>query len=329
MAFLLIRTGWMVWAVLAVAGCSRETPDAEVPRVAVIPKGTTHEFWKSVEAGALKAEAEADVDVIWIGPEREDARRQQIDLVNNQVLQGVDAIVLAPLDDRALRRPVADAVNRGVPVVIFDSGLADADGLISSFVATDNYAGGRLAGDAMVKSLDGEGRVAVLRYQEGSASTARRVKGFLDAVADVYGIEIVSADQYGGATTAEAQQTSEAMLLRFQDNDGNLALDGIFCCNESTTFGMLQALRRQNATGDVVFIGFDSSQPLVEALETGEIDGSIVQNPFQMGYQGVMTALDVLGGRPVEVRIDTGVALVTKDRLGDPAIQALVTPAGL
>src|ERR1043165_1531424 len=149
--------------------------------IAVIPKGTTHEFWKSINAGAIKAERElADqgtkVNIIWKGPLREDDRDQQIQVVEGFTSRHVDAIVLAPLDSQALVKPVHNAIAAKVPVVIMDSGLK-SDRYVS-FVATDNYKGGKLAGEQMGKLLGGKGNVILLRYAVGSASTEAPEAGF-------------------------------------------------------------------------------------------------------------------------------------------------------
>src|SRR5258706_1966004 len=153
--------------------------------IAVVPKGTTHEFWKSINAGAVKAQQEltaqgTKVDIIWKGPLREDDRDQQIQVVENFMTRRVSAIVLAPLDYQALVRPVHNAIQAGVPVVVMDSDLK-SDRYVS-FVATDNYKGGQLAGEQMGKLLGGKGNVILLRYAVGSASTEARETGFLDVL---------------------------------------------------------------------------------------------------------------------------------------------------
>ncbi len=303
----------------------REAKDLAVT-IAVIPKGTTHIFWESVHAGAIKASIELGVNINWIGPEKEDDRQQQIAVIDNQVLNNVSGIVLAPLDEMALRRPVRDAVRSNIPVIIIDSDLHDSEDVYTSFIATDNREGGRMAGREMAKFLEGKGRVVLLRYMEGSASTTNREEGFLESLKQFTGIVLTSDEQYAGATRAQAQQASENLLLRFKDEQGNLTIDGIFCPNASSTYGMLQALRRQRQTGSVIFIGFDSDEPLVKGLEQGEIHGLVVQNPFQMGFLGVKVMLDHLQGRPVEKRIDTGVTFVLKQDLQRPEIQELIDP---
>ena len=233
-----------VLGILFFACTSSETEDPSIT-IAVIPKGTTHIFWESVHAGAIKASVELDVDINWVGPEKEDDRQQQIAVVDNQVLNRVSGIVLAPLDSMALRRPVRDAVRRNIPVIIIDSGLQDSADVYTSFIATDNRKGGRIAGQEMGTFLQGKGRVVLLRYMEGSASTTNREEGFLESLKGYPGITLVSDEQYAGATRAQAQQASENLLLRFKDEQGHLTIDGIFCPNASSTYGMLQALRRQ------------------------------------------------------------------------------------
>jgi ribose transport system substrate-binding protein len=293
--------------------------------IAVIPKGTTHEFWKSIHAGANKAAQELSqqgtpVEVIWKGPLREDDREQQIQVVEGFTTQGVNGIVLAPLDDRALVRPVEDAKRASVPTVIIDSGLqTDA---ILSFVATDNRKGGALAADRMGQLLNGRGKVLVLRYAEGSASTTEREEGFLTEIKAKYpGIELVSTDQYAGATRDTAKRASENLLNRFGDE-----VQGIFTPNESSTAGMLLALQDISKAGKISFVGFDSSQTFIDAMRAGQLHGIVVQNPFNMGYLGVKTMVDSLQGKPVEKKIDTGVMLVTKENMESSEVKELLHP---
>ena len=153
--------------------------------IAVVPKGTTHEFWKSIHAGAVKAEKEltaqgTKVKLFWKGPLREDDRDQQIQVVENFTARNVSGIVLAPLDSQALVAPVASAAQAKIPTVVIDSDLKSDKQI--SFVATDNFKGGQMAGEFLAQQLGGKGKVILLRYQVGSASTEAREAGFLDAI---------------------------------------------------------------------------------------------------------------------------------------------------
>ncbi|MCX7016366.1 MAG: substrate-binding domain-containing protein [Candidatus Sumerlaeota bacterium] len=288
-------------------------------KIAVIPKGTTHSFWKSIHAGAAKAAAEFGIDAIWMGPQREDDRSMQIQVVENFISQKVDGIVLAPLDSQALMRPVQEAKAAGIPTVIIDSDLNSPE--IVSFVATDNRLGGSLAAKRLGELLGGKGKVMMMRYEENSASTQNREEGFLETMKkDFPGIELVSTNQYGGATVDLARKKADSLLLQFAQ------LDGIFCPNESSTMGMLQALKADGRAGKVKFAGFDSNDMLIQAMRDGQIQGLTLQNPFKMGYLGVKTMVDHLEGRPVEKRVDTGVVVVTPENLDTPEIKELISP---
>ncbi|GMU23711.1 MAG: hypothetical protein AMXMBFR13_37890 [Phycisphaerae bacterium] len=304
--------------------CQREQPtDATVLKIAVIPKGTTHEFWKSIHAGAVKAQGELkSVQVIWKGPVKEDDRVEQINVVGNFINSGVHGIALAPLDNTALAKPVREASSAGISVVIMDSGIeADACKDYASFVATDNYAGGRKAGRRLGELLGGKGKVLMMRYQVGSASTDQREQGFLDTISENYpDIQIVSSDQYGGATTESSLAKAENLLNKYQQ------LDGIYTPNESTTFGMLLALQQAGRAGQVKFVGFDSSEKLIQAMKDGHIHGLVLQDPLNMGYLAVKTLAAYLRGEEVKTRIDTGSQVATPDNMGEPRIQELLSP---
>jgi ribose transport system substrate-binding protein len=308
--------GALPWA------CKRSEGGASKLRIAVVPKGTTHEFWKAVHAGAVKAARELSVDIVWKGPLKEDDLKSQVELVQSFAAQGVSGMVLAPLNDTALVAPVRSAVKAGVPVVIFDSDLKGSEH--TSFVATDNRAAGRLAGEKVGALLGGKGNVVVLRYQEGSASTNHREEGFLEAIRKVPDVKVVSDNQYGGATTESAFAASENLLLA--QNAGKGQVQGVFCPNESTTFGMLLALEKAGLAGKVRFVGFDASTKLVEGLRAGKLDGLVLQNPFNMGYLAVKTLALHLQKQKVEARIDTGAALVDRENLEQPEMKALLAP---
>jgi ribose transport system substrate-binding protein len=290
-------------------------------KIAVVPKGTTHEFWKSVHAGALKAGKELGVEVMWKGPLKEDDLKQQIDVVQQFTAQRVSGVVLAPLNDKALMKTVEDAKRGKIPTVVIDSALG-GDAHVS-YVATDNVAAGKLAGEHMGKALGGKGAIVVLRYQEGSASTAQREQGFLEAV-KAAGLEVKSENQYAGPTTESASSAAESLLLAQKAADGEVA--GVFAPNESSTMGMLLALRKLGVAGKLKFIGFDASEKLLEGLEQGHIEALVVQDPMTMGYLGVKTMVQHLRGEKIEKVIDTGSKLVTKDNMKDPTIAQLLKP---
>jgi ribose transport system substrate-binding protein len=306
-------------------GCGRHNDSSKSYTIAVIPQGSTHEYWKSIHAGAVKAsrdlEAEGTkVNIIWKGPLREDDREQQTEVVEGFISQRISGIVLAPFDSHALVRPVEEAASAGIPTVVVDSALDSND--IVSFVATDNKKGGALAAVQMGKLLKGKGKVLLLRYQEGVASTQAREEGFVDKLkSDFPGIELISSNQFAGPTRDTAKRASENMLTRYGGQ-----IQGIFTPNESSTAGMLLALQDLNKAGQVAFIGFDASDTFIDAMKARQLQGIVVQNPFRMGDLGVRTMVDHLRQKPVEKRIDTGVMLVTPDNMNTQEAQQLLHP---
>jgi ribose transport system substrate-binding protein len=316
----------LLWLGCALLACAPSLSAAEKAyTIAVIPKGTTHEFWKSINAGAFKARDELNaagvkVNVIWKGPLKEDDRDQQIQTVENFTTRRVSGIVLAPLDSQALVRPVQSAVQSKIPVVIIDSGLK-SDQYVS-YVSTDNFRGGAMAGEHMGRLLGGKGNVILMRYQVGSASTEEREAGFLEALKKYPDIKLLSSDQYSGPTRETGYQASQNLLNRY-----GREVNGIFCPCEPPTIAMTKALRDLGkAGGKVKMIGFDAGSQSVIDLKNGDVQGLVVQNPVFMGYKGVMTMVEHLQGKPVEKRIDTGVVLVTPENMEKPEIKELLYP---
>jgi ribose transport system substrate-binding protein len=295
-------------------------------QIAVIPKGTTHEFWKSIHAGAMQAAEElkaegVEVRIIWKGPLREDDREQQVQVVENFIARRVSGMVLAPLDARALVAPAETAVRAGIPVVIIDSALNSP--LPVSTVSTDNYKGGVLGARRLAEVLGGKGRVILIRVLAGSMSTEQREAGFLETMRKEFpGIVVLSSDQHAGPTRDTAYRTSQNLLNRF-----GREVDGIFAPNESSATGMLLALRDAGlAGGRVKYIGFDSGTQILPALKAGDMQGIVVQNPMKMGYLGVKTLVAQLRRQPVEREIDTGCELVTPENMDNPAVADLLRP---
>jgi ribose transport system substrate-binding protein len=309
-------------AALAI-GCNRSDQSGPKKlRIAVIPKGTTHEFWKSVHAGADQAAKDlGTVTVYWKGPLREDNRDEQITVVENFIAQSVDGIVLAPLDQTALVAKVAEADRSGIPTVIFDSGL-DEGAPIVSYVATDNFHGGELAGREMGKLLGGKGNVILLRYNVGSESTFQREEGFLKTLAKEFPqITVLSENQYSGTTPETSLNKMTELLNQFGDK-----LDGVFAVCEPNSTGVLGALEQQGLAGKVKFIDFDPSPALVDAMAQNKIHAIILQDPVKMGYEAVKTMVAHLNKQKVEKRVSTGETVATPDNMRTPQIQKLLDP---
>jgi ribose transport system substrate-binding protein len=320
-----------------VAGCaaSNSTPTggtgssgstggtAKKLRVAVIPKGTTHVFWKSVHAGAEKAAKElGDVEILWKGPHLENDRDEQIKVMQDFVTNKVDAICLAPLDKQALVGVVNEAVDASIPVVIFDSALQDESKIVS-YVATDNRKGGELAAKQMATALGGKGNVIILRYNAGSESTEQREEGFLEVLAKEYPeIKVISSNQYAGTTQEESLTKATEVLNKYKDE-----VNGIFAVCEPNAAGVMGALKETELAGKVKLIAFDPSEDLIRAMESGTCHGIVLQDPITMGYESVKAAVNkIRGTAAVEKRIGTGEFVATPENMKTEQMSKLLSP---
>jgi len=294
---------------------------AEKLSIAVIPMGTSHIYWKAVEAGARQAAKELGIDMAWKGPVRENDRAQQIAIVEQFVSEGKSGIVIAPLDATALQRPVDAAMAKKIPVVIINSPLKGEPGKdFISTVATDNHAGGKMGAEALLKALNGKGKVVLLRGLEGVASTTAREEGFLEEIRKHPEIQMLVDNRYAGVTAAEAQTSAMNLLDKIRQ------ADGMFCPNEGTTFGTLLALRQAGLAGKIKLVGFDTSPPLIEGLKKGEIQALVAQHPKKMAYDAVKMLVAKIRGEEVPQKEDSGAELITAENLNTPEIQALLAP---
>ena len=331
---------WCSLLAVAVLGCQGENGKPDKPqagsgaptsaapagskklRIAVIPKGTTHEFWKSVHAGARNAAAElGDVEITWKSQQLEDDREGQISVVQDFITKKMDGIVLAPLDSQALVPYVQEAKQAGIPVVIFDSGLNDQETPIS-YVATDNKAGGALAARSLAKLLGNKGNVILGRYNQGSESTGLREDGFLETIEKEFpDIKVLSSNVYLGTTPEKALDQSQQLLIKFGQE-----VNGVFTVCEPNSTGMLRALEQENLVGKVKFVGFDPAPHLLEALKAQKLHGIILQDPVQIGYEGVKSLVNHIRGKEVSKRVVTGEFLATPENMESPEMKKLLSP---
>jgi ribose transport system substrate-binding protein len=327
----------LILAAAALAGCVQDTPQAggNTPapppgggkkgpndrlKIAVVPKGTTHEFWQTIKAGADAAGQELNVEILWNGPKRETDIQDQIDIIKNYATQGVDGVALAATDKTALVETVKELQAKGITVVVIDSGI-DED-IASSFVATDNVAAAEQGAKEMGKLLGGKGKVAVLSFLKGAATSDEREEGFLKGIAEFPGIEIVAKDDTQ-SDSAKAQDKMETILTQHPD------LAGVFASNEPNVIGVSSALKGRNLVGKVKVVGFDAAEAEIKAMQDGEVHALIVQDPFKMGYEGVKAIAQLVRGQGTpEKRIDTGAKIVTPQNMNTPEMEKILYPLG-
>ncbi|HOD50172.1 MAG TPA: ABC transporter substrate-binding protein [Candidatus Hydrogenedentes bacterium] len=287
--------------------------------IAVIPKGTTHDFWLTVKAGAEDAAKEFNAKTYWKGPDKETEVVKQLNIIEDFITMEVDAIVMAACDENAMIDVVKRAKDAGIPVVTIDSGVKSGDPV--TFVATDNVAGAKAAGNELARLIGGKGEVGLIPFVKGAATSEMREQGFKEALAEFPEIKLVST-LYSESDAAKGMNVTQDMIT------ANPNLAGIFAANEGGAIGAAQAIRADGKVGAIKLVAFDASDEEIAALKEGVIQALVVQNPYKMGYEGVKAAVDHLEGRPVEKRIDTGVTVVTMENFGQPDVHKVLYPLG-
>ena len=301
-------------------GSSGSNSTTDKKKIVVVPKAYDVDFWKVVHGGMAKAAIEnPNYEVVWQSPSVNGDSSSQKATMETLIGQQYDAISVAPIDERELVKTISSAKKAGVKVLVWDSGVSKEDD-IETFIATDNYKGGVLCAEALAKAMDQKGTVAMLRYVEGSASTTKREQGFLDTIKKYEGITYKEINQRGGKDEATAKTASENILQANKD------IQGFFCPNQTTTEGMLLALKQLNQNGKIKVVGFDFNPAIADAIKSGDLYATAAQNPFRMGYLAVTEAIKVLEGKKIEKRVDTGVAIITNENMNSEEMKEVLFP---
>jgi ribose transport system substrate-binding protein len=300
------------------AGPAAQGTAAQGPlKIAVIPKGLSHQFWLTVKAGAEAAGKDLGAAILWQGPAKETELDKQINIVQDMINRKVDGLVLAACDEHALIPSIQRALDAGIPTVTIDSGVQSE--LPLSFIATDNIAGARAAADVLAAAIGGSGKVGLIAFVPGAATSELRQKGFTEGITAHPGITLLPV-QHCMSDVARAMNIAQDMMTANPD------LKGIFAANEAAAIGAAQAVKAAGKTGQVKIVAFDASDDEIKDLKEGVLHALIVQNPFRMGYEGVASIFKARKGETLEKRVDTGVTVVTLENFDTPEVQKLLYP---
>ena len=303
----LFAGGWCLAAALAMlftASCNREGKGKTI-HIALVTKALDSEWWQRVKAGAEKAaNADPEVELAVLAPEREVNIDQQVSILENQITKGVSAIAVAPAGAAEVIPVLDHAKAAGIPVLIMDTDVNWPSKL--TYVGADNRRAGRIAGDYIVKLLDGKGKVAVIRGILGVATHEDRLAGFRDAMANAPGVELVAVQPANSERTL-GMSVMENLLTSHRD------LNAVFATNDQMALGAVEAVAARGLTGKVAVVGMDATSEAVRAVQAGRLAADVAMLPEVLGQRSVEAAIKAARHQPVEPRIDTGQALVTKD----------------
>jgi ribose transport system substrate-binding protein len=315
--FLCLLVGLLAVGLL-ISGCANSSAGNK-GTIAVIVKSTQHEFWQAVKKGAEDAGKKEGYEVQFKGASTETAVGEQVNIVEDAINQQVSSIVLAASDTQALVPSIQRATQSGIPVITIDSGVKSD--LPKSHVATDNRAAAGIAAEKMAQLIHQEGKVAIVNFVAGAASAVDREEGFKSVISKYPNIHIINTFYSDG-------DQDKAYSIALDILNSNPDIKGIFCANEGAAVGVAKAIKSAGKAGKVTVIGFDSSKDEISFIKNGVMNGTVVQNPYQIGYQGVELAVKVINKKPVEKRIDTGATYVDKNNINNPEIEKLVNPLG-
>ena len=288
---------------LSAGGCNRTNTTRK--RIVIVTKALDSEFWQTLKSGAEEAARQhPDIELSVLAPEREINIDQQVSILEDQILKKVSALAVVPGGIAEVTPALDKAKAAGIPVLIVDNDTPWPDKLC--YIGTDNRVGGKLAGDYLVKTLGGHGKVAIIRGVLGVVSHDDRVAGFRDALAQAPGIQLV---------TIQPANSERALGLTVMENllTSNPDLNAVFATNDQMALGAMEGVAAQHLSGKVLVVGFDAGKEAVRAVKSGTISAVIAQYPANMGKEAVEAAIKAILREPVPKVIDTGTALVTKE----------------
>lgn len=289
-------------------------------KIAVVPKSVGPDFWEQVHKGAVcAASKQQNVSVQWDGVTADTDVTGQVNLLKNFLTQGVDGLVYAATDAKALAQVSDQATKSKIPVVNFDSGTNPQPPNVPLF-ATDNVASAVKAADLLSTALNGKGKIAFIPFQAGSNTNDQRAAGFKQGLKKYPGLQLV-AEQYSQSDANTALRVTTDIL------SANPDINGIFAANEPGVIGAAKAVQQAGKAGKVVIIGWDAAPDEVKGVQNGEISALVVQNPFKMGYDGLNGVVKMIRTGEQVSNEDTGVTFLQKSNLNDPKVQAVLNPS--
>jgi ribose transport system substrate-binding protein len=296
-----------------VTACNRQTTEtggSRRPRIAFVMKTLNHPFFLDMKRGAEEAASRLDVELVVQAAERELDVEKQTQIIENLIQTGIQALCVTPSGSKEIASVLGKATAANIPIVVADTRLDTAAATAANvkfgtFVGSDNYEGGRIAGQFMVQSTGGQANVAILEGIPGHETGDSRLRGFRDAVASSPGIKIV-ASQPANWERDQGFTVFQNMLQAHPE------IDALFAASDLMALGAVEAIAAANRTGKVRVIGFDALDDARKAIDAGRMVGSVAQSPRDMGRISVESAYKLLRGESVPADQKVPITLVSK-----------------
>jgi ribose transport system substrate-binding protein len=306
----------VVVSIVVCASCNRAAPPSAgsgKPTVALVLKTLNHPFFVDMRRGAQEAADRLGVTLQVQAAEREIDVEKQMQIVENLIQTGIQALAITPSGSREIVSALVKARDAKVPIVVVDTRLdqkaaSDAGVHAETFVGSDNYEGGKLAGEYLVKATGGKARVGILEGIPGHETGDSRLRGFRDAVKGSTGVAIV-ASQPANWERDQGFNVFQNMLQAHPE------IDAVFACSDLMALGAVEAIRAAGKTGAIKVVGFDALDDARKAIAAGSMEASVAQFPAEMGRAAIESAVKVIHGEKLPDDIKVKLELVTKDNV--------------
>ncbi len=309
----------IIVTMLATAGCQRGEKNSESrPTVALVMKTLNNPFFIDMQAGAESIADSMGVNLLVQAAEREIDVEKEMQIIENLIQIKVDVICLTPSGAREIIPAIVKANKANIPIIIVDSRidsvlLAEAGGRIESFIGSDNFDGGRIAGEFIISKLSGAGNVAILEGIPGHETGDMRLAGFHKALESAPGIMVLSS-QTANWERDQGFNVFQNMLQSYPD------IRALFSCNDMMALGAIEAIAAAGKTDDIIVVGFDAVADARQAIREGTLAASVAQHPFEMGKLAIMSARSLIDGRKIPAFLPVKIDLITGSNVG-PARQ--------
>lgn len=298
-------------------GCSEQVnsykKSSDKLQIAFIPKTLNKAYYTEMEKGVKKTAQQLNIDLICEAPENESDFEKQMIIIDKMISKKVDAILIAPSSSKEISVSIKKANDAGIPVILIDTkidnAIAKSEGIkIATFIGSDNYNGGKIAAEYIIKKLNGKGKIAILEGIKGQESSDTRISGFKDGISTSPNIQIV-ASQAANWDKSQGYSVFKSILTSNPD------IEGLFAADDVMALGAITSIEEAGKTGKITVLGFNNSDDAQKAIKEGKLDGSVVQYPAEMGRLGVEKAVELIKGGSIETNIPTRVELITKHNL--------------
>ena len=284
------------------------------PRIALVLKTLNNPFFIDLQNGAVAAAEQLGLDLVVQAPEREVDVEKQMQIMENLIQAKVSVICVTPSGSREIIPAIVKANQAGIPIIIVDTGvdsltLAESGGFISSFIGSDNFEGGVIAGQYIAEKLGGKGNIAILEGVPGHETGDTRLRGFHQAIRQSPGLVVLSS-QTANFERDQGYNVFQNMLQSFPQ------IEALFACNDMMALGAVEAISLAKRTNSLLVIGFDAVEDAKDAIRDGRMAASIAQHPSEMGRKAIESAALIIKGEKIPGKIPVSIDLVTKDNVG-------------